>query len=70
MNMKKISLATNGFELLTNRTRKRVFLDEMRLVVPWEELVGLIQPFAPMGTGARGGRPTFAVESMLRIHCL
>jgi IS5 family transposase len=32
--------------------------------------VGLIQPFAPTGTGAKGGRPTFAVETMLRIHFL
>ena len=70
MNMKQISLATSGFELVTKRTRKRVFLDEMSLVVPWRQLVGLIQPFAPMGTGAKGGRPTFAVETMLRIHFL
>ena len=68
--MKQISLASSGFELVTKRTRKRVFLDEMSLVVPWRELVGLIQPFAPMGTGAKGGRPTFAVETMLRIHFL
>jgi IS5 family transposase len=47
--MKQISLASTGFELVTKRTRKRVFLDEMSLVVPWRELVGLIQPFAPVG---------------------
>ena len=70
MNMKQISLATSGFELVIKRTRKRVFLDEMSLVVPWTELVDLIQPFAPIGTGAKGGRPTFAVETMLRIHFL
>jgi len=68
--MKQISLASSGFELVTKRTRKRVFLDEMSLVVPWRELVGLIQPSAPTGTGAKGGRPTFAVETMLRIHFL
>ena len=68
--MKQISLASSGFELVTKRTRKRVFLDEMSLVVPWRQLVGLIQPFAPMGTGVKGGRPTFAVETMLRIHFL
>jgi hypothetical protein len=33
--MKQISLATAGFQLLSKRTRKRVFLDEMNLVVPW-----------------------------------
>jgi len=67
--MKQISLATTGFELVTKRTRKRVFLDEMNLVVPWTELVGLIQPFAP-SAGSKGGRPPFAIETMLRIHFL
>jgi hypothetical protein len=33
--MKQISLATSGFEFVTKRTRERVFLDEMSLVVPW-----------------------------------
>jgi IS5 family transposase len=68
--MKQISLAITGYELVTKRTRKRVFLDEMNLVVPWTELVGLIQPFASIGTTAKGGRPSFAVETMLRIHFL
>jgi len=67
--MKQISLATTGFELATKRTHKRVFLDEMNLVVPWSELVNLIQPFAPVA-GSQGGRPAFAVETMLRIHFL
>ena len=68
--MKQISLATTGFELVTKRKRKRAFLDEKNLVVPWTELVGLIQPFAPIGAGAKGGHPAFAVETMLRIHFL
>lgn len=70
MPMKQISLAATGFELVTKRTRKRVFLDEMDLVVPWAELVALIEPFAPGGTTTKGGRPAFAVETMLRIHFL
>lgn len=68
--MKQSTLATAGFGLVTKRTRKRVFLDEMNLVVPWTELVNLIQPFASSGTTARGGRPSFPVETMLRIHFL
>ena len=68
--MNQISLATTGFELVTKRTRKRVFLDEMNLVVPWTELVDFIRPFAASGTGVKGGRPPFAVETMLRIHFL
>jgi len=69
MSLKQISLATSGFELVTKRTRNWVFLDEMSLVFPLTELLGLIQPIAPMGTGAKGGRPTFAVEA-IRIHFL
>ena len=68
--MKQISLATTGFELVTKRTRKRVFLEEMNVVVPWRQLVKLIEQFAPSGTGNKGGRPSFAVETMLRIHFL
>ena len=36
-----------GLNLSTRRTRKREFLDEMNLVVPWAELVALIAPHAP-----------------------
>jgi IS5 family transposase len=68
--MKQSTLATAGFGLVTKRTRKRVFLDEMNLVVPWTQLVDLIQPFAARATGAKGGRPPFPVETMLRIHFL
>ena len=65
--MKQKSFASTGFELVTKRTRKREFLDEMNLVVPWTELVALIEPRAPAG---RTGRPPFAVATMLRIHFL
>ena len=63
--MSQISLGTSGFELSTKRTRKREFLDAMNLVVPWAELLGLIQPHAPAG---KTGRPSFAVETLLRRH--
>jgi len=62
-----MSLATTGFELVTKRTRKREFLDEMNLVIPWRELVGLVTPHAPAG---KSGRPPFDTEVMLRIHLL
>src|SRR5665213_1052195 len=65
MTMKQMSLASTGFELVTKRTRKREFLDEMNLVVPWAELVALIEPHAPAG---KTGRPPVAVATMLRIH--
>jgi transposase, IS5 family len=68
--MKQISLATTGYELITKRTRKRIFLEEMNLVVPWTELVGLIQPYSSPEPTSKGGRPAFRVETMLRIHFL
>ena len=36
--MKQMSLSTTGFERKAKRTRKREFLDEMNLVVPWLSL--------------------------------
>ena len=65
--MKQMSLASTGFELVAKRTRKREFLDEMNLVIPWSELLALIEPHAPSG---KTGRPPFATEVMLRIHLL
>lgn len=67
--MKQMSLGESGFERKTKRMRKREFLDEMDLVVPWTDLVSLITPYAP-SPSAKGGRLPFAVETMLRIHFL
>jgi hypothetical protein len=49
--MKQFSLAATGFELVTTRTRTRVFLNETNLVVPRTELVGLFQWYAANGAG-------------------
>ena len=65
--MPQMSLATTGFELVTKRTRKREFLNEMDMVIPWAELLALIAPHAPAGNT---GRPPFATQVMLRIHLL
>lgn len=65
--MKQLSLAS-GFEVSSKRTRKRVFLEEMDRVVPWRELVALIEPH--YWGKSTTGRPPFACELMLRIHFL
>ena len=57
--------ANLGLELTTKKTRKREFLEEMDRVVPWGELVALIEPYSPR---AKTGRPPFAIQTMLRIH--
>ena len=61
---------TLGLDPLHKKTRKEVFLEEMNKIVPWQALVALIQPHARGAHQALGGRPPFAVETMLRIHCL
>jgi hypothetical protein len=66
MQMKQISLATTGFELVIKRTRKREFLDEMNLVIPWPQLLVLITPHAPAG---KTGRPLFVTDSSLQNTC-
>ena len=63
--MKQGSLVDIGSN---KRTRKREFLDTMDRVVPWADLVALIEPYAPQA-GRRGQRP-FDVQVMLRIHFL
>ena len=65
--MRQRSLGQTGFELFPKKTRKREFLEEMERVVPWEVLIGLIEPYAPKG---KNGRPPFAVSIMLRLHFL
>ena len=56
-----------GLDLTSRKTRKGKFLDEMNRVVPWAQLLGLIEPHAPR---KERGRPPFGAEVMLRIHFL
>ena len=55
---------------LHKKTRKEVFLCDMDKVVPWAARVELIEPYAHGAHQALGGRPLFAVQTMLRTHCL
>ena len=56
-----------GLDLTSRKTRKGKFLDEMDRVVPWAQLLALIEPHAPR---KERGRPPFGAEVMLRIHFL
>jgi hypothetical protein len=59
------NITLSGFKIETEMTRKRIFREEMKAVVPWASLVGIIQGYAPV---AKSGRPPFPIETMLRIH--
>lgn len=65
--MKQLSLAHSGFEVQRKVTRKRQFLNEMNIVVPWAELVALIEPHYPKNST---GRRAYPLAVMLRIHFL
>lgn len=67
--MKQQTLATNDFEQFRKPTRREKFLAEMNSVVPWADLVAVIEPYYPKASSA-GGRPPVGLERMLRIHCL
>ncbi len=57
----------NGFERYSKKTRRAEFLEEMELVVPWAELVALVEPHYPK---AGNGRRPVGLERMLRIYFL
>ena len=67
--MKQQTLATNDFEQFRKPTRRDKFLAEMNTVVPWVDLVAVIEPYYPKASSV-GGRPPVGLERMLRIHCL
>jgi len=66
---KQLTLATSDFERYRKPTRREKFLAEMNTVVPWAELVAVIEPYYPKATSV-GGRPAVGLERMLRMHCL
>src|SRR4029077_8129388 len=50
------------------RTRRETFLAEMDAVVPWPELLAVVEPHYPRSGGR--GRPPVGLASMLRIYFL
>jgi IS5 family transposase len=65
--MKQLSFSDAEYSKKRKRTRREVFLAEMDRAVPWSKLEALIEPHYPK---AGGGRPPYALSTMLRIHCL
>jgi len=66
--MKQSTLAmATGFEKYGRSTRRGEFLAAMEIVVPWSDLVALIEPHYPK---CGNGRPPVGLERMLRIYFL
>ncbi len=66
--MHQQTFAEAPFEQYRKSTRREQFLNEMTRVVPWTELVAVIEPVYPKAEGP--GRPPVGIERMLRLHCL
>ena len=65
--MKQQTLA--GFAKYAKTTRRAQFLTDMDRVVPWAELVAVVDPHYPKDS-PEGGRPPVPRERMLRIYFL
>lgn len=63
------SFAELAFDAPRKVTKRERFLTEMERVIPWSELLALIEPHYPRPK-AHGGRPALALETKLRIYCL
>lgn len=68
MRPKQGTFADASFEKYRKPTRRDEFLAQMQQVMPWAELVALIEPRYPSGEDAC--RPPVGLERMLRIHFL
>ncbi len=69
MGSKQLGFSDYEQSTAKKRTRRERFLSEMEAVVPWKELLDLIEPHYPK-TSSKGGRPPYPLETMLRIHLL
>jgi transposase, IS5 family len=67
MSLAAAAVHTAGFEKYRKPKRRDAFLAEMQTLVPWCDLVALIEPHYPK---AGNGRPPIGLERRLRIHLL
>jgi hypothetical protein len=65
--MKQHSFASLTYEYKKKQTKREKFLEEMEQVVPWVQLLKLIEPYYPK---AGKGRKPMPLEVMLRIYFL
>jgi IS5 family transposase len=61
------SFAHAEFATKKKTTRREKFLTRMEAVIPWVQLLAVIEPFYPKG---KRGRPPIGLERMLRVYFL
>ena len=65
--MKQMTFADAEYAGKRKQTRKELVMIEMGHVVPWQGLIALIEPHYPKG---EGGRPTYSLIAILRVHLM
>ncbi len=63
--MRTMSFASLAYESKKKKTRREKFLEEMNQVIPWKELLQIINEYYPK---AGNGRQPMPMERMLRIY--
>ena len=63
----QLTFADSEFSSKRRQTRKEIFLSRMDNLLPWPQLLEVIEPFYPK---AGNGRRPYALETMFRIHCM
>ena len=64
--MKQGTLTDIEYSGRKKKTRREEFLEIMDEIIPWDEWVGVIEPYYPK---EKRGRPPMGIEKMLRM-CL
>src|SRR5262245_57673028 len=65
--MDQLSFAEAEYASKKRKTRREVFLKRMDGLIPWSRLEQKVSPH--YGSG-QGGRPSYPLATMLRVHCL
>ena len=65
---RQVSFSDLEYANKKRRTRRELLLAELEAVVPWPELLGVVEPYYPRAGGR--GRPPVGLASMLRIYFL
>ena len=61
------SFSQAEFAAKKKTTRREKFLARMETLIPWTQLLAVIEPFYPKG---QRGRPPVGLERMLRVYFL
>ncbi len=65
--MKQLSFASLAYENKKKLTKREKFLNEMEVVVPWDRILKVCEPYYPK---AGKGRKPISLETKLRIYFL